>query len=578
MKAVGSVRSVIELTDAQLPDAVSAGTRAALAAANITALTPVQRDAIPQALQGADVLAKGKTGTGKTLAFLVPTVERLLTGAHRVEVGSGTVRSLILTSARELATQIATEAERLLSHQGASGAAKLSVVTIVGGRGIGADLSALATGADLLVATPGRLGEHVEKTEGFVARLGGVETLVLDEADQLVEGGFLKLVESLLRTLPPSRQTLCFSATLPVPLMEVLRSNLRADHVLVGVDDSADAAAAAETGAADETHSKTPQAAAVVPMADTIAALIHAVRAEVRARPDDFKVVVFLPTARLTQFAAETMRALAAELPELPEIGEIHSKKSPSAREKASDDFRAATTAVLLSSDVSARGVDYPDVTFVLQVGAPTSKAQYVHRVGRTGRGSSEAGGRGLLLLCDFEARFLRLELKGEPIRCTDEEVSAGCAEELDGLSARALAARGAAAVGDALAAQTYTAFLSHYANLKKLTGLDKDGLVAAAALFATKVLRRAAAPAVPATLVGTLGLKGAAGLLIEGEAAPGGGSGGAAALTPEELASQKAAAKAEKAAAVRAAKAEAGLKAKAAAEARRAAAAEATA
>ena len=229
MKAVASVKSVIELAEAeaqlapQLPDGVSAGTRAALAAANIVALTPVQKDAIPQALLGADVLAKGKTGTGKTLAFLVPTVERLLTGAHRVDTGrSGTVRSLILTSARELATQIATEAERLLSYQEASGAASLKVVTVVGGRGIGADLSALAAGADLLVATPGRLGEHVEKTDGFVARLGGVETVVLDEADQLVEGGFLKLVESLLRILPPTRQTLCFSATLPLPLMEVL--------------------------------------------------------------------------------------------------------------------------------------------------------------------------------------------------------------------------------------------------------------------------------------------------------------------------------------------------------------------
>ena len=230
MKAVASVKSVIELAEAeaqlapQLPDGVSAGTRAALAAANIVALTPVQKDAIPQALLGADVLAKGKTGTGKTLAFLVPTVERLLTGAHRVDVAghSGTVRSLILTSARELATQIATEAERLLSYQEASGAASLKVVTVVGGRGIGADLSALAAGADLLVATPGRLGEHVEKTDGFVARLGGVETVVLDEADQLVEGGFLKLVESLLRILPPTRQTLCFSATLPLPLMEVL--------------------------------------------------------------------------------------------------------------------------------------------------------------------------------------------------------------------------------------------------------------------------------------------------------------------------------------------------------------------
>ena len=292
--------------------------------------------------------------------------------------------------------------------------------------------------------------------------------------------------------------------------------------------------------------------------------------------------MVFLPTARLTQFAAEAMRHLAAELPEIGEVGEIHSKKSPSAREKSSDDFRAATTAVLLSSDVSARGVDYPDVTFVLQVGAPTSKAQYVHRVGRTGRGSSEAAGRGLLLLCDFEARFLSAELAGEPIRRADAEVGAGCAEPAaGGLAARDLAARGAAAVGDALAAQTYAAFLSHYANLKKLTGLDKDGLVAAAALFATQVLRRAAAPAVPATLVGTLGLKGAAGLLVEGEAAPGGGGGGGggvAALTPEQLAEQKVAAKAEKAAAVRAAKAEAGLKAKAAAEARRAAAAEAEA
>ena len=228
MKIVPSANSVISMAEVEaqlpaLPDAVSAGTRAALAAANIVALTPVQKDAIPHALLGADVLAKGKTGTGKTLAFLVPTVERLLTGAHRVDVGGGAVRSLILTSARELATQIATEAERLLSYQKTAGAAPLKVVTVVGGRGIGADLSALASGADLLVATPGRLGEHVEKTDGFVARLGGVETVVLDEADQLVEGGFLKLVESLLRTLPPTRQTLCFSATLPLPLMEVSR-------------------------------------------------------------------------------------------------------------------------------------------------------------------------------------------------------------------------------------------------------------------------------------------------------------------------------------------------------------------
>ncbi|KAK3276178.1 hypothetical protein CYMTET_15734 [Cymbomonas tetramitiformis] len=309
-------------------------------------MSPVQHETVAPLLKGHDLLAKAKTGTGKTLAFLIPTIEKLCSAGRPHPLA---IRAVVLSPSRELAMQIADEAEKLLTFH------KLNVVVLVGGVKITRDYKSLEKPADIVVATPGRLQDHLQNTPGFRERLSSVETLVLDEGDQLLDQGFRAEIDRIIQQLPKNRQSLCFSATVPDSLGAVLSVALRPDFKTINCVGEEDT----------DTHARIDQAYAIVDMSQHTLGLYSIIKKEMSENPTDYKVICFLPTARQTQFFAEALNFAGVK------ALEIHSRKSQSNRTRVSDEFRAASCGVLLSSDVSARGVDYPDVSMVIQAPSP---------------------------------------------------------------------------------------------------------------------------------------------------------------------------------------------------------------
>jgi len=464
----------------------------ALSTMGIIGLTPVQVACVPHCLAGSDLLAKAKTGTGKTLAFLIPTVELLQRSTAAPNDGFDPVRALVISSTRELAAQIVTQAKGL--SQFLPG---FNIEVVLGGSSIVPQRQTLdptsngefpySGTVDLMIATPGRLIEHIENTHGFKSRLRGLQTLILDEVDQLLDGGFLRDVETIIGRLPPCRQTLCFSATVPEKLKRVLGMALQEEHIVVdcvGKD-------------VVDTHESVDQHYMVHTLKHSMLMLYSSLRAEIQKQPDDYKILVFLPTARQTQFSAAALKHMGLD------VMEIHSRIKQSERVSASDSFRDGSKMVLLSSDVSARGVDYPDVTLVLQMGAPTSCEVYVQRLGRTGRAGKS--GTGLLLLCEYEKEFLQ-KLKGLPIQAASVDHSS---EDLLRLQ------EAAQLVDEDLVAQTYRAWLAANVGIRKTFKWSKQDVVTNANLFAREVLGREAILPLPRDFVITAALEGLDGLNV---------------------------------------------------------------
>jgi ATP-dependent RNA helicase MSS116 len=471
----------------------------ALADAGVKELTPIQSECLPHCLAGSDVLAKAKTGTGKTFAFLLPTFERLARSNSRRPLPSGVdpVRALVLSSARELGTQIVTQAEKL-----AASLPQYNVETIMGASSvtpqrerldpsIAERFSAQYGGVvDVMVATPGRLIEHLHSTSSFAARLAGVEVLILDECDMLLDGGFQRDIEEIISALPAGRQTLCFSATVPEKMLAVLGLALRPDHVVVDCVGEVTA----------DAHSQIVQRVLVHPLERSLVALYALIREEMASHPDTYKVMAFLPTARQVQFSTLCLVEMGVA------VLEIHSRRTATERSYASDTFRKHTKQVLLSSDVSARGVDYPDVTLVLQVGSPATRDVYVQRIGRTGRAG--ASGAAILLLCEYEKSFLST-LKGLPIEHMASD-NLGSVEEMRAV--RAAAAR----VDDEVATQTYRAWIVAMNGQRKALKWSKPDIVTNANLYAREVLGRTTIPTLPRKAAVECALVGLAGLNIE--------------------------------------------------------------
>ena len=472
----------------------------ALADAGVKELTPIQSECLPHCLAGSDVLAKAKTGTGKTFAFLLPTFERLARSNSRRPLPSGVdpVRALVLSSARELGTQIVTQAEKL-----AASLPQYNVETIMGASSvtpqrerldpsIAERFSAQYGGVvDVMVATPGRLIEHLHTTSGFAARLAGIEVLILDECDMLLDGGFQRDIEEIISALPAGRQTLCFSATVPEKMLAVLGLALRPDHVVVDCVGEVTA----------DAHSQIVQRVYVHPLERSLVALYALIREEMARHPVTYKVLAFLPTARQVQFSTLCLVEMGID-----SLLEIHSRRSATERSYASETFRQHTKQVLLSSDVSARGVDYPDVTLVLQVGAPASRDVYVQRIGRTGRAG--ASGAAILLLCEYEKNFLST-LNGLPIEPMASD-NLGGVEEMRAV--RAAAAR----VDGEVATQTYRAWIVAMNGQRKSLKWSKQDIVTNANLYAREVLGREATPTLPRKAAVECALVGLAGLVIE--------------------------------------------------------------
>ncbi len=309
--------------------------------------TAIQMDAIPPALEGRDILACAATGSGKTAAFLLPILNGLI-GKRR-----GTTRALVVAPTRELAAQILDDLK---------GFAKYTSVTsavIYGGVGMGEQERALRSGVDVIIATPGRLLDHMQNS---YAKLNGIEYLVLDEADRMLDMGFLPDIKRILKVIPRERQTFFLSATIPAPIAE-LSKNLLQSPVKINV-----ARQAAPAGTIKQ---------ALYPIQQELkSALLHALLD--RGIMKD--VLVFTRTKHRTNRLAEYLTKAGFK------TARLHGNRSMRQRMDALEGFKDGTYRVLVATDIAARGIDVEALGHVINFDVPVTPEDYIHRVGRTGR------------------------------------------------------------------------------------------------------------------------------------------------------------------------------------------------
>ncbi|KAK7389824.1 hypothetical protein VNO78_25118 [Psophocarpus tetragonolobus] len=443
-------------------------------------MTVVQEATLPVILKGKDVLAKAKTGTGKTVAFLLPSIEVVVKSPPSDrDQRRPPILVLVICPTRELASQAAAEATKLLKYHTAIG-----VQVVIGGTRLALEQKRMqANPCQILVATPGRLRDHIENTAGFATRLMGVKVLVLDEADHLLDMGFRKDIEKIIAAVPKQRQSLMFSATIPEEVRQVCHIALRRDHEFINT---------VQEGT-EETHSQVRQMHLVAPL-DKHFSFLYVFLKDHIADDVDYKVLVFCTTAMVTRLVAELLGELNLN------VREIHSRKPQSYRTRVSEEFRKSKGLILVTSDVSARGVDYPDVTLVVQIGLPSDREQYIHRLGRTGRRGKE--GQGILLLAPWEDFFLStvkdLPIEKAPVPSVDPDTKRKVEKAISHVEMKSKEA-------------AYQAWLGYY-NSNKKVGRDKYKLVELANEF-SRCMGLDNPPAIPKLVLGKMGLRNIPGL-----------------------------------------------------------------
>ncbi|MDQ2865984.1 MAG: DEAD/DEAH box helicase [Candidatus Eremiobacteraeota bacterium] len=332
-----------------------------------TAPTPIQQVSIPPALEGRDVLASAQTGSGKSAAFGLPIIQRLM------ELPRGTTRALILAPTRELAEQICLHLTALAKHT------DVRVAAVYGGVGFGAQASAFKRGCDIIVATPGRLLDHMKRGG---TRFGGVTTVVLDEADRMLDMGFLPVVRTILQAMPAKRQTLFFSATLPPQIAGLVREML---------DDPVRVELAAQS-APVETLTQTLYA---VPNEKKTELLLELLKDN-----NIFTAIAFTRTkARANRLAA----ALAKQ--NIP-TDLIHGDRTQAQRTRALENLRRGKCRILVATDIAARGIDIAQLGHVVNYDVPGAAEDYVHRIGRTAR--AQATGDAITFVSSDEESLVR--------------------------------------------------------------------------------------------------------------------------------------------------------------------------
>ena len=349
----------------------------ALAERGITHTFAIQELTLPLALGGSDLIGQARTGMGKTYGFGVPLLHRISTGEATREL-DGTPRALIIVPTRELCVQVTQDlkiAATGLTAPSGSGTRPLKVLAIYGGTPYEQQTDALEKGVDVVVGTPGRLLDLANQSKLV---LGKVEALVLDEADEMLDLGFLPDIEKLLRMVPEKRQTMLFSATMPGPIITLARTFLtKPTHIR---------AEAADSGA---THENTTQHVYRAHSLDKPEVVSRILQADGRGA-----TMVFCRTKRTAQKLADDLAERGFK------VGAIHGDLGQGAREKSLKAFRSGDVDVLVATDVAARGIDVDDVTHVINYQCPEDEKTYVHRIGRTGR----AGRKGVAVtLVDWD-------------------------------------------------------------------------------------------------------------------------------------------------------------------------------
>ncbi|MFC3650670.1 DEAD/DEAH box helicase [Dyella humi] len=342
----------------------------ALADQGYTKPTPVQAGAIPVVLEGHDLLAAAQTGTGKTAAFSLPLLQRMSSTAPS---GTRRPRALVLTPTRELAAQIHGNIRDYGKYL------KVSSATIFGGVSMGPQIQALRRGADIIIATPGRLVDHMQQR---TIDLSGVEVLVLDEADRMLDMGFLPSLKRIISALPKQRQTLLFSATFAPEIKSLAMQFM---------------------------HS--PREVSVTPANSVATTVSHQVHPVDASRKRDLLLhVLSQDSRRQTLVFTRTKHGADKLVHHLEQCGlraaAIHGNKSQNARTRALADFKSGRVTVLVATDIAARGIDIDQLPIVINFDLPMVAEDYVHRIGRTGRAGSN--GMALSLVSHDESGLLR--------------------------------------------------------------------------------------------------------------------------------------------------------------------------
>ena len=324
---------------------------AAIRDAGYTTPTPIQRDAIPLARRGRDLIGLAQTGTGKTAAFTLPIIDRLIDGPRRT-------RALILTPTRELCVQVDESFRKYAKH------APIAVAAVFGGVPLDPQEKKLRGGVDVVVATPGRLIDHLERQNVVFDDL---EVLVLDEADRMLDMGFAPQINRIVSELPKYRQTLLFSATMPPEVEALARKYLRKPVVVqVGVRSAA---------ASTVTHAVYP-----VPREKKNALLVELLTGD----KDHESVLIFTRTKHGADRVVRDLEQAGVR------ATAMHADKSQVQRMRALQDFKDGTINVLVATDIAQRGLDISGITHVINYDVPQQAEDYVHRIGRTGRAAKE--------------------------------------------------------------------------------------------------------------------------------------------------------------------------------------------
>ncbi len=339
-------------------------------ATGYTAPTEIQSQTIPAAIGGSDIIGCAQTGTGKTAAFVLPILDRL---SHEPAGGKRFVRSLILTPTRELAVQIEG------SILGYGRFTDLKPLAVYGGASINNQIKALARGVDIVVATPGRLLDHIGRK---TIKLSGVEVLVLDEADRMLDMGFVDDVRRIVRRIPRKRQTMLFSATISREVQTLSADMLKSPKVI-------------QIGRPRNPIETITQHIYAVDKGLKMDLLLHMI--------DDWRMFSVLVFSRTKHGADKISRRLKRA--GIVAVA-IHSDRTQNQRERALDGFRRGKYQVMVATDIAARGIDVEGISHVINYDVPTHAEDYVHRIGRTGRAA--ATGDAITFVSKEEEKYLR--------------------------------------------------------------------------------------------------------------------------------------------------------------------------
>ncbi|NXX65087.1 DDX18 helicase, partial [Spizella passerina] len=360
---------------ASLAGCVSENTLKGINDMGFTHMTEIQHKSIKPLLEGRDILAAAKTGSGKTLAFLIPAVELIYKLKFMPRNGTGVI---ILSPTRELAMQTYGVLKELMNHH------VHTYGLIMGGSNRSAEAQKLGNGINIIVATPGRLLDHMQNTPGFMYK--NLQCLVIDEADRILEVGFEEEMKQIIKLLPKRRQTMLFSATQTRKVEDLAKISLKKEPLYVGVDDNK------ETATVDGLE----QGYVVCPSEKRFLLLFTFLKKNRKK-----KLMVFFSSCMSVKYHYELLNYI-----DLPVLA-IHGKQKQTKRTTTFFQFCNAESGILLCTDVAARGLDIPEVDWIVQYDPPDDPKEYIHRVGRTARGINGRG-HALLILRPEELGFLR--------------------------------------------------------------------------------------------------------------------------------------------------------------------------